>query len=319
MASRYDKPFRSDDDLLDILQRRGLAVADRTNAIQLLGTVGYHQLRGYLYPMRRIVPAANGPQRSHQFLPGASIELVADLYRFDRGLRLLCLDALERIERAVKTTVAQAVGRRDAFAHHTGALHDPSYLKPRQGYRVSAHERWRITHEQKVLGRKHDSIDGFRAQYGYPLPIWVAVDAMDFGDVSRLIEQLRASVKTEMAQRFGIRRGIDFTSWVRCMSFVRNVSAHHDRLWNRELAVIPSMPTGRALELLGSFPVDPRIRARCYVSLLIVGYLVAIISPDDDWGRRMVAHLWTLPVGPGIDFVSLGAPTNWFENRLWRR
>lgn len=179
MASTYQKPFKTFDDQLALLEQRGLVVEDRAEGISILRAVGYYTLGGYLYPMRKILPGTNPVHRLDQFLPGASMTLVASLYRFDRELRLLCLDALERIERAIKVAVAYQLGRHDKFAHDNGVLHDIKHLRAAPGARHSAHKEWNDAHKGKVRRRRHDSIQTFESKYGFPLPIWVAIDAMD--------------------------------------------------------------------------------------------------------------------------------------------
>lgn len=134
MAGTYAKPFLTFDDQLTLLQQRGLAVADRDAALHMLRAVGYYTLGGYLYPMREFAGEASEQPRLDQFVSGASFEQMVDLYRFDRHLRLLCLEALETIERCVKVAVAYTLGQLDPFAHHSGRWHDQRNLQAREGH-----------------------------------------------------------------------------------------------------------------------------------------------------------------------------------------
>jgi abortive infection bacteriophage resistance protein len=138
MASTYSKPFLPFADQLSLLENRGLTVEDRDAALHHLQTVGYYTLGGYLYPMREIVTVAGEQTRSDQFRAGASFKHVIDLYNFDQQLRLLCLEALERIERVVKVQVAYQSGLRDPFAHDTGSLHSRDRLAVKPGEALSA-------------------------------------------------------------------------------------------------------------------------------------------------------------------------------------
>ena len=311
--SSYAKPFLSFEDQLELLAGRGLTIEDPQRALHLLRTVGYYTLGGYLYPMRQLM----GGARTDHFLPGASFAAADRLYTFDRRLRLLCLEALETIERRLKVAVAYHLGSIDSFAHSSGSLHNQDHLRPVPGRKESAHAAWLRTHHSKISGRSHDSIKAFVGKYGTPLPIWVAVDAMDFGDVSKLVGHLARKQQTLLANEFSMRRGRDFASWVRTLCFVRNVSAHHDRLWNRELVDVPTTPKGPEAAFFVELDTPERWH-RTYAALLITSFLLRGIEPTSDWPARMGDHLTTLPVGPGVTYKALGAPEGWESSGAWQ-
>ncbi|WP_416379083.1 Abi family protein [Altererythrobacter sp. H2] len=99
--------WKSFADQLQILKDRGLTVGDDTRAIGYLEKIGYYCLSGYWYPFRAPKAQPVGLVfREDHFLPGSTFEDAVALYAFDRKLRLLALDALERIERAIRVDVA---------------------------------------------------------------------------------------------------------------------------------------------------------------------------------------------------------------------
>jgi abortive infection bacteriophage resistance protein len=317
MASTYCKPFATFEEQLALLEKRGLLVEDRAAAMQLLQSVGYYTLGGYLYPMREMAPGPGLKQRRDEFVQGASFEQMADLYRFDRSLRLLVLEALETIERALKVSVAYSLGQLDPFAHHTGQWHNQKHLVLGAGTAKSAHQQWRETHESKVQRRGDDAIAAFVDKYGTPLPVWVAVDVMDFGDVSKLIAQLGSKTQIALAREFGIRRGLELASWVRSMCLVRNIAAHHDRLWNRELVDVPTKPKGHEASHFAEIMDDDHWWSRTYATLLIVAYFIRHVDPTTTWPERVGGHLLQLPEGPGVSYRALGAPDEWISNSIW--
>jgi abortive infection bacteriophage resistance protein len=315
MAEPYSKPHRNFDEQLELLESRGLVVEDREAAIRYLSIVGYYTLGGYLYPMRVLDDAAGAPMRRDEFQPGASFNHLIDLYEFDRTLRLISLDALERIERAIKVHVAYHLGAVDPFAHTSGALHRPRYTRAYKG-RESVHHQWLSNHHRKAGRPGHDAIQSFVEKYGLPMPIWVATDAMDFGDVSKLISHLKAPHQVTLAAAFGIDRGQDFVSWVRSICFVRNVAAHHDRLWNRHLVDAPARPDGVHAAFFPDL-VGERQWSRTYHGLSVIAFFMARIEHGSDWAHRMGAHLDSLPVGCGVSYRALGAPDGWRDNPCW--
>nr|WP_182263112.1 Abi family protein [Rhodococcus sp. UFZ-B548] len=116
--SAYGKPFKTIEEQRELLQSRGMTISDTTAAERWLHSIGYYRLSGYWYPHRiRNQPAGSTPVIEDHFTPGTSFEQILDLYEFDRKLKLLVLDAIERIEVAMRLRVGHTLGRRGAFAH----------------------------------------------------------------------------------------------------------------------------------------------------------------------------------------------------------
>lgn len=122
------KPWRSFPDQLARLESHGLITECKAAALDYLQRIGYYRLSGYWYPMRmtdkdRSTP--KNPVRSSDFIPGSRFEDAVRLYVFDKKLRLLALDALERIEMALRVDIAHLLGELDPLAHE-----NPSWLNP---------------------------------------------------------------------------------------------------------------------------------------------------------------------------------------------
>jgi abortive infection bacteriophage resistance protein len=117
------KPWKTMTEQLALLKSRGLQVDDETAALDYLARIGYYRLSGYWYPLREIDRAEsavqNKPIRTDNFISNSHFEDVVKLYVFDKRLRLLALDALERIEMAIRVDVAHLLGEQNACAHET--------------------------------------------------------------------------------------------------------------------------------------------------------------------------------------------------------
>lgn len=81
----------------ELLLSRGL-IADKPDLIAKLKSVNYYRLSGYLYPFKQ--------QNSENYKDGTDFTEIWNRYRFDRKLRFLVLDGIERIEVALKTDIA---------------------------------------------------------------------------------------------------------------------------------------------------------------------------------------------------------------------
>ena len=84
-------------DLLAHLQTRGLTVHDQEAALHSLETVGYYRLLIYMRALQTM------PGKT--FVAGTTFADIVTLYNFDRELRVLCLDAIERIEVALRASI----------------------------------------------------------------------------------------------------------------------------------------------------------------------------------------------------------------------
>ncbi len=316
MPSTYTKPFEHPTDLVMKLQGRGLVVADVPSAIDALRSIGYYALSGYWYPMRKTVSAVP-LQKSEDFIAGATFEHALRIFEFDKVLRAFCIEALERIERVLKVEIALRVGHLDAFGHTNSSFMKTWFTTRTNAKPKSNHDKWLDRHEAKYRARGDIQIQEFIGKYGEPLPIWVAIEAMDFGDASTLLNGLNGSHQNVIAQRFGVVGGSDLSSMMRAMTQIRNTCAHHDRLWNRVHVNHARMPVGAPAQFFSQLPSGNPSWNRTYPGLLVLAYLHSNVLPRSDWPKRLAQHLVTLEVGFGVTESSLGAPTGWQSHPIW--
>lgn len=106
--STYPKPYRTFEQQLELLKSRGLEITNDSAALEYLRRLGYYRLSGYWYPFRHLIPLLMHqskpfrPQRKDEFMQGSKLQDAVELYVFDKKLRLLILDAIERVEVAFR-------------------------------------------------------------------------------------------------------------------------------------------------------------------------------------------------------------------------
>lgn len=98
----YNKPALTIEQQIDLLEQRGLTIADKERAARHLRNVSYYRISAYMLPYRILDADGN---HLDQFVPGSTWDDIYNLYKFDRKLRLLVFDAIERIEIALRTQV----------------------------------------------------------------------------------------------------------------------------------------------------------------------------------------------------------------------
>lgn len=336
----YGKPWKSYEAQLDQLIERGMRVTDREKALECLRRIGYYRLSGYWYAFRqRSGPVcvlnkdgkpvnrkkSGKPLEStlalDEFKEGATFGNVVDLYVFDKKLRLLAMDALERIEVALRVDISHTLGEVDSFAYlKPELLHETFSVALDERTGLTKHHQWLGKHAQLINRSKEEFVSHHRDKYGYPLAIWVACELWDFGTMAMLYGGLREREQDAIARRYGIENGRIFATWLRSLNYLRNVCAHHARLWNRNIVEQPKLPAAHEVAWVEGVEQDRHAKARCYLLLLIIRHLLQVINPRSTWSERMKCHLQGFP-SLGLDHLGLnlrgmGVPDSW-EN-IWQ-
>ena len=320
----YNKPHLPIPDQLALLKARGLEITDDGRAGEYLRRIGYYRLSGYWYPMRATVPVpAPAPGAApfvvlDDFKPGAKFSDVVDLYVFDKKLRMLVLDAIERIEVALRVDLALHLGRLDPVAHRNAALLHPNFAVRINANGRTKHADWITRLDHAESRSSEDFVRHFRANYSTGLPIWIAIELWDFGMMSHLIAGLRHPELTAMAARFGLPRGELLASWVRAINHVRNVCAHHSRLWNRSIVDEPKATKHGEIATLDHLVLDPKGRARLYGVMVALRFFLLTVNPSSTWASRLADHWKTFPNSPLLDARASGFPKGWDALPLWR-
>ena len=307
----YSKPWLSYADQINLLQRRGLIITDHTLATEHLERIGYYRLRGYLYPFRTtVITQSNQIEVRDQFKSGTSFSDVAALYVFDKSLRLLLMDALERIEIALRAKFAYILGRHDPLGYLDPAFYDSenvsfSFIDFSQNL------------DRLITKSKSECIVANVAHYGTILPIWIACQAWDFGTVKWLFKGLKAQYKTEISNVFGVKRPSTFESWLLALNYLRNICAHHGRLWNLNIICNPSF---KGTSLLLKHPGINR--NRCFALICVISYLLGIVCPRTRWDSRLnkliqgfpdLSHIQVAPYEnqSSLTIQAAGFPKDW--------
>jgi abortive infection bacteriophage resistance protein len=313
------KPWLSVDDQLTRLKDRGMLIGDEAKTRDYLERIGYYRLSGYWFAFRErselccaLNPAVMGkhPHTKPGRLPldhfkaGATFENAVDLYVFDKKLRLMAMDALERIEISLRVDISHYLGERDRFAYLNPALFHAGFahtIDSKTG--LTAHHSWLTKQAMLVTRSKEEFIRHNREKYGLPLSIWVACEVWDFGCMSTLFGGMAEVDQDCIAKRYGISNGRIFASWLRSLNYLRNVCAHHCRLWNRNMADQPKLPPIIEVPELAAFHGSAHRLARPFLALCIAQHLMQHINPASTWGQRLKKLL--LDEFPKLDHLGL--------------
>lgn len=308
------KPWKSVTEQLAILKGRGLQVDNEPVALNYLARIGYYRLSGYWYPMREIDTAASQqqqrPVRTDRFVTDSHFEDVVKLYVFDKKLRLLALDALERIELALRVDVAYLLGKKDPVAHtKPECLHgnfSKRAIKKGRNQGKTEHQLWLEKYKTQLSrARREPFVQHHANKYFNQLPIWVAIEVWDFGLLSRMFDGMQYADKNQIAQKYGLTDGNALAQWLRSLNFIRNVSAHHSRLWNINVLELSPCPD--------DWPTMKNTRPFMYFA--IMAHLLAVICPNSSWSSRLVELLHSHPMARNgsLSLEDFGVCNDWEE------
>lgn len=294
----YPKTYQTPFQLVQLLANRNLIIEDTNRSEQYLKRIGYFRLSAYFYPLLEF------PKDNHRFKEGSTFQKALNMYRFDRQLRLLIFNQIEKIEIAVRAAIVNIMSREtnDIFW-----MTNPAHF---------ANESRFINTLQKIddeyFHSREDFIEHFRDTYEEPYaPSWMLAEILPLGVLTRIYENIRDNrLRKLIAQEFELNIPV-FTSWMTIITVTRNSCCHHARMWNRVLTL-------RALTL-NKWPrpwVSPSIQqGRIFFTLCIIKYLMNNIVPNNDLTNKLEKLFQSYP---DIDISAMGFPKDWQAEPLWQ-
>jgi abortive infection bacteriophage resistance protein len=309
------KPWKSIDDQVEILRSRGLQIEDCDRAKRYLRRLGYYRLSGYWYPFRQFREADNGQTselRRDDFIAGSRFGDLISLYVFDKKLRLLALDALERIEMALRVDVAHLLGKRDACAHENPNCFHGNFSIKINSDGKTAHQKWLEKYHLQVRRESRSFFVAHHLQKYDGLPIWVAIEIWDFGTLSTLYAGMKYQDKKLLADKYGVSDGNVMAKYLRSLNFIRNVAAHHTRLWNVNVVDRSPVSQGECWQRLNN--------ARPFFYFCLMQMFLRVICPTSTWGQRLntlINEDFPVVGCRAIKVGDFGLTDNWRSWELW--
>ena len=278
-----------------LLKTKGLTFSDETKALHTLQNISYFRLKSYLIPLM-------SDKVNHIFKAGATFENAYELYKFDSRLRKLIAAELEKIEVSVRTQMAYIV------ANDT----DIYWFANSANFQNTNRHATTLNSLKAELDRSDDDqILRFKALYDNPFPpAWMTMEVTSFGTLSILYKLLRpGTTKRKIANFYGVSDSV-FESWLHSIVYVRNICAHHSRLWNRTLRIQPLFPRHTTHTFISRSVSNNRL----YYVLCIIQYLLRTVNPATTFFVRLQSLLQEFP---NIDIAAMGFPKNWNNEALW--
>lgn len=211
------KQFRDYDALIQILIDHGLIIDDQDAAKSFLKEVNYYRFSGYFLTFK------NGSV----FYPDVTFEIIRDLYYFDHELKILLLKYIAHIE----------IAFRNAISHCHAEKYGPiGYLKSDNFDNIHYYAQF-ICNLDKTIKRSNDVfVAHHKNKYGAVFPVWVAVQTITIGALSKLYDNMLTPDKKHIAKTYFNSSWVYVSSWFKSVADLRNICAHWGRLYNRPVS-----------------------------------------------------------------------------------
>lgn len=273
-----------------------------------LETVGYYRLSAYWLPYE--LPAMSGQTRSKAFPAGMHFSDIVDIYVFDRKLRLLVMEAIDRFEIAVRARWTNRL----AVAHGSHAHMDATNFL--DGFE---HARMFAKVVQVTANSSEVFIEHYRQKYTDPFlpPLWQITELMTLGEISMWVKATKDNrIKDAVARDLGLPNKETLEGTLQLLAYVRNICAHHSRLWNRKTVKrapnIRSFRVDMDVEVTGN---QHQPRNSIYNVLVILSRTLRHQSPDTTFPQR-ASNL--VESRTAAQLRAMGFPTGWRSRPIWQ-
>lgn len=298
MSIPFNKQYSSPHELVALLVSRGLNISNKDKAENYLKHIGYYRLTAYMYPLLEI------PKNQHHFKAGSSFTQVMNLYRFDKKLRLLIFNEIEKIEIAVRSAIVNITSASNP---------DPFWMTEEQTYSnpVKYHNMMSLI-DTELRRSKEDFILHFKTTYSNPYPpAWILAEILPFGVLTGIYANIKdKKIKKRISQYFGLQIK-PFESWLTIVTLTRNSCCHHARVWNKRNTIRAMMPNHINRPWI-TLQTDV---LRTYFNICIIKFFVDIISPGNHIKQNLLDLFAKFPT---VDIRAMGFPLGWENEPLWQ-
>lgn len=313
----YNKPHKTIEEQVQLLRERGLIIDDEQRAIKHLRNISYYRLSAYMLPYK----VKEDNLIRNQFRKEVTWNMIYDLYLFDRKLRILVFDIIERLEIAFRTQIIYQLAEKydSHWQDKKEIFKKPAPKKLHDGRNIAFNIFEQIQKhikEQMQSNKAEVFIKHYKNNYDNPTnpPSWMCVEVMYFNHLSQICNNLK-----NRADINGISKYFDlppeiFKSWLHTINYVRNLCAHHSRLWNRDLSIVPQkLKFSNKKRWITN--AETAQRGKIYYFLCMLNYLQQTTNPNSSFKPRLFRLLEDYK--HVVNLSAMGFPEDWTEEKIW--
>lgn len=296
-----NKPARNIADQIQLLKDRGMLFRDEALALHFLKNISYYRLKGYWWDMQQ-------DRITHTFTPNTYFESVVERYNFDRHLRLILFDAVERIEIALRTKMI----------YHLSISYGATwYLDSNLFVEQNKHVE-HINHLQREFGYSQEIFikDHKRKHPNTNAEAWKIMEIASMGTLSKFYKNINHQLpeKSLIAKEMGLNLHSELSSWLEAIVYVRNIIAHHSRLWSRNMVKRPIDSINNPIGIWFDNNLLPVQRKKPFLIISSMVYMCNKVTPNHQIKDKI---LTLIDNNPEVSIYKLGFLNNWRSEPLW--
>lgn len=318
----YNKPHLNYTEQINKMKARGLLFREEALAEHILQYVQYYRFSGYLHHFKEVDSTdPDNHQRLDTYVKGVYFEDVFQLYRFDKKLRILILDAIETIEIALRSQISYELG-----------MENPYILDEERLFKNNSEFNSFCAARENYWENSTDVFAKYMKKAYSNKPIWVETETWTMGMMSDFLNMIKTDFfrsssdnrYLNISKKLGAHDIHVLARWSKATKFLRNKCAHHGRIWNTHHQVIKfkrhegnyNSPYVQAY--LSAYDSDCG-NNRLYFQFLMIWQMLRHINPNSQWHERLKQLIDNdFPQGvPHVALSNMGFPDNWKEQTIW--
>lgn len=313
----YNKPPLTYTEQVELLSSRGMVISDKQRTERHLANISYYRLSAYMLPYKQ---KENG-KILDSFREGVTWDTVYNLYVFDRKLRLLVFDAIERLEVAIRTQIIYQLSHKygSHWQDRPEIFTPPKTITLRDGRTVIMDVYGDI--QKHIKEQLHNNkaevfIQHYCNKYDTPInpPSWMSVEVMYFNHLSRICTGLKLRADINGIASYFALPPKTFCSWLHTINYIRNICAHHARLWNRDMNIVPEkLAFSKSLDWVSS--PDTVKRSKLYYFLCMLNYMLQTANPTSTFKHRIKDLLTEYQEVASLN--AMGFQPDWMNEKMW--
>lgn len=299
------KPAYTISEQIQILKDRGMLFKDERNAMEYLQNISYYRLKGYWWDMQ-------SDYKEHTFKKNVYFEQVIRRYDFDRKLRGILFNAVEYIEISIRTKLIYHLSLKyGGLWYLEENLFDRTKNKTYQRTINKLQEEFNRSQEVFVIDhrRRHKNVSP---------DVWKILEVASLGTLSKLYKNLKHQLpeKSKIANEMGLNLHTELSSWLEAISYMRNIIAHHSRLWSKNMTKKPTYklknPRGKWFQYSDKLTEVQIKKPFLIISCMV--YLCDIINPQHSVREEL---LDLFKEYSDIEIYKLGFVNSWYKEQVW--
>lgn len=317
----FKKPHLDINSQIRLLEERGLILSEEDREV-LKNFLKYNSFSRITPYMRKFQYRSD---KNHRFKEGTRLSDILDVYNFDRKLKLIVFEAIEQIEVSWRMqfsygfSILENMQEVNEVGIRTWWYEDSTFFK-------------NVTNHAKNLEKidlyitksiKSDPlIQNYNNKYNHPVrpPSWMVFELMSIGSLVMFFKNIISDLqpKRNIVHHYGLSLAGDFDNWSHCVSYIRNICAHHARLWDSIMYVKLKPPTSPMFawpSMAHLTKENGELEQRFYPILCAIIYFVERTTP----GTLFKSRIRNLIEDSGEKYkLQIGFPENWLHEDFWR-